>query len=786
MWSKINRSHVEARPLRCALRFCQKHPCIDYFLLLVLSIAPVSRAGFNGILSPVDVQYSFYPLEEVGRYSYMWFEPNNGFCYIPAHMSQLPLLGFSALLHIFGFPLWLIDRLWFVIPVFLIGLSAYYFASSIISGKQKRLIAVIASVLFISNFYIVAIVSIGGIRELLSVAFTILSLSLFIRGIMTKQSKYIVLLGISSMFSVGVVPYAVIGAVLASMFAVAYLFIVPVKRKSTIRFVFLSALTCLLLNLWWLLPLLTSYTGQIYHGDWGKQLPWATLPLSQTIMLKNAIPAIPVNEIQFTALTNIAGLLFAILAFASLLLKKHRGITICVSFITLILLLFALGATSSPLGFIYTWFYKHVPFFEVFRNPMKFTAYVALFYSVLSAVLLATVIDRTKYVNHLRRLIRIVGLSCVVLLILFMGVTNSYPLFSGNMGGALKPFELPKDYEDLHCYLDNENEDASMLVLPMPYWFSEFTWHDDMNHITNPIRTVSPMPIIYDDIHEINLNELQKELSHQFYDSSDGEYKNNEIANLLCLLNVGYVLLQNDETREIEGMSPGTNPIVLERIRSYLNHDSHIHLEDSFGELDLYETDEEYLLPHVYPVSNVSLVNGGTDEMFEVVSSDSFTPGEAVLFLSEQVISSQSEFIQEYSAGSSSHAPEISFEKVNATKYQVKVTNVTEPFFLAFSQSYHPQWKAYVNSQGEETNWMEAFFQESIPSESHFISNGYANAWYIDPGKLGTGAEFSITLYFQPQSSFYLGWIISGLTFAGCIGLLVWCWRRGRRLKTRD
>ncbi len=64
-------------------------------------------------------------------------------------------------------------------------------------------------------------------------------------------------------------------------------------------------------------------------------------------------------------------------------------------------------------------------------------------------------------------------------------------------------------------------------------------------------------------------------------------------------------------------------------------------------------------------------------------------------------------------------------------------------------------------------------FAKPISDENHFLVNGYANAWYIDPKKVGTG-NFSITLYFWPQSLFYLGLGISLITLICCLSYLLW------------
>jgi hypothetical protein len=136
---------------------------------------------------------------------------------------------------------------------------------------------------------------------------------------------------------------------------------------------------------------------------------------------------------------------------------------------------------------------------------------------------------------------------------------------------------------------------------------------------------------------------------------------------------------------------------------------------------------------------------------------------------------------------------------------------------LVFSESYHPQWKAYAEDKEiefneiiasyENVNVKEAkheisftpgdisyLFTKPLPDENHFLVNGYANAWYVDPkespyracGVVGQsptidkdgGGNFVVTLYFWPQSLFYLGLFISGMTLLGCVGYLVWDWRR--------
>jgi len=149
--------------------------------------------------------------------------------------------------------------------------------------------------------------------------------------------------------------------------------------------------------------------------------------------------------------------------------------------------------------------------------------------------------------------------------------------------------------------------------------------------------------------------------------------------------------------------------------------------------------------------------------------------------------------------------PEIIFKKINPTKYFVKVNRATAPFWLVFSETFHKQWNLY-KVEGEkksfgdvvadypqlrvkEAEHLEKFspgdlkflWQKSLPA-IHQMVNGYANGWYIEPDELGLGENFTLALYFFPQSLFYLGLMISGISFLGSI-VFLWssCLRRKKK-----
>ncbi len=151
-------------------------------------------------------------------------------------------------------------------------------------------------------------------------------------------------------------------------------------------------------------------------------------------------------------------------------------------------------------------------------------------------------------------------------------------------------------------------------------------------------------------------------------------------------------------------------------------------------------------------------------------------------------------------SASTQREPEITFKKINPTKYYVRVQGAKRPFWLVFSESFHKQWKIY-KVQGSKFKVQSLFDniiadypkfgvkeakhrQRFTPSDirylfrradikKHYLVNGYANGWYVDPKKLGSGEDFTLVLYFWPQSLFYLGLGISGVTLIGFLGYLL-------------
>ncbi|MDY6931896.1 MAG: carbohydrate binding domain-containing protein [Halobacteriota archaeon] len=98
----------------------------------------------------------------------------------------------------------------------------------------------------------------------------------------------------------------------------------------------------------------------------------------------------------------------------------------------------------------------------------------------------------------------------------------------------------------------------------------------------------------------------------------------------------------------------------------------------------------------------------------------------------------------------------ISYEKIDPTRYIVKV-KAQEPFMLSFAESYDPLWAAYVGDREYE------------PIPLYSVINGFL----IDE----TG-DVDVTIEYKPQRWFYYGAGVSILSLVGCIGYLIYDWRK--------
>jgi hypothetical protein len=92
-----------------------------------------------------------------------------------------------------------------------------------------------------------------------------------------------------------------------------------------------------------------------------------------------------------------------------------------------------------------------------------------------------------------------------------------------------------------------------------------------------------------------------------------------------------------------------------------------------------------------------------------------------------------------------STVPSLSFDQLSSTEYLVNVHNATSPFFLNFLESYNPNWKLSLVSSNTSFSAASGFINsgvfsaisgKSVSSQTHYLLNGFANTWYVNPSNM--------------------------------------------------
>lgn len=105
--------------------------------------------------------------------------------------------------------------------------------------------------------------------------------------------------------------------------------------------------------------------------------------------------------------------------------------------------------------------------------------------------------------------------------------------------------------------------------------------------------------------------------------------------------------------------------------------------------------------------------------------------------------------------------PQITWQRINPTRYRVKIERASSPFFLVFLDSFNEKWQAFINPGN---TWLD----QPISAQNHFLVNSYANGWWVDK----TG-DFEIILEYWPQRLFVVSLAASGAAVLVAIIMII-------------
>lgn len=374
---------------------------------------------------------------------------------------------------------------------------------------------------------------------------------------------------------------------------------------------------------------------------------------------------------------------------------------------------FLLKQQNQPFGAIYEWLFQHLPTFNLFRESNKFV----LFFLPISLLFGLSV-------SFLASKMKVRPMKYTFLFVVsFLVLMNIWPIINQQIQGVFINRSMPADYIILNKFILNQrNYSRSLFVPRSSNWAINTNNHPKISQvdvIENWVDTSGKIP---------NDQSIMSMFEHDYSDV------------LLDLFSVSYVIVP---------------------IRDTANDD------DFFK----YYGKREFFIDELDKIPYLKRIDIGTEEL-AVYENENFRPHIYTTSNRETIYSN------------------VPFEKMdfqfkNPTEYSVKLQNISEPTYVNFSEKYHPDWKVRVG----KFHWFDVLTQADyfFPDNFHSENDAKFNSFLIDPEyikKNFTKDQYrenpdgsiylELTIYFKPQSYFYLGLIISGTTLILCLGYLGW------------
>ncbi len=648
-------------------------------------------------------------------------------------LTYAPLNAAEQFLHnIFKLDFNITERLLFFFPmVFSLFFGAYLIVLYLF---KSRIAALAAGLVFLLNVDVLASNSIP-----LFCAFGMAALSFYFLLRFFKEDRgnnliyCLFFLFFSSAYDFRI---TYISLCIISLYVVYYHLFINRIKKNTFFLLIISILVFIAINLYWLVPLLFQ------HAITSNEL------FNRTLFGDSFFDILKSTTLFFYTWTGsyttdfivqpipLYFFLIPFFAFLGLILnRKNKNVLFfgCVA----LLGVFLGKQAGDPFPYVYQWLYNHFPGFNAFREASKFYFLIALGYSVLIGSFV-----NWLWENRNKGKIQISERNFLTFLIIFIFLWNAKPVITGELGKLFVTRKIPQDYVVFENFMSKQSGYLRTFWVPADSRWGLYTdqkpkisdiaiLSDGWNNYTSTIEGYNNLPI----------NEQITEILRAPYSE-----------NLLDNSSVKYVVVPVEDKANDDDFFVNYGGAYDPNIRQWyidqLEQISWLKKID-IGTTDLVVYENENYRPHIYTTAEKETVYADVPY--------------------ENIVSAQK----------------------NPTEYTMHLNNISAPVFVNFSESFDPNWKVRVGAFA----WNKAFRANYfLPDKFHSESDAMLNSFYIDPNYIKQNLPASayktnpdgsinvnLTIYFKPQSYFYVGLIISGVTLLGCLGYLGWDFARRRK-----
>ena len=612
--------------------------------------------------------------------------------------------------------------------VILSGVSSYFLVRKITKSEIGGLVG---SFVFAFSTYFLASNRAGHLLLSTASVFAVLSLLFFIKSLEEKK-RYLVILTAFFLFFTGANDFRVLYMIIWLLFFYTLYYLIIINKFSNykeilknILIAFSPIIIIFLLNIFWIIASLKVGTlvdnPTLNRSLFGNSFFDITkaITLFHPFWTGGKIDWFIVQKIPFYFW------LIPIFALLGLILNRKNKKVLFFGLISL-LGIFLSKQISEPFGSAYKWLFEDFPGFNAFREASKFYFIVTLGYSVLIGAFIAWL-----WRNWNKQKWQIYSKYFLTFLISIILLWNAKPIVTGEIESMFVPRHVHSDYLIFKGFVLGQEGSFRNFWVPI-----KSKW----NFTTNKKREISHVSIIG--------NEWKGFISGgEKYNQLAVDRRNMEIfkiknANeLFDSTSIKYVIVPiNDFANDADPFywyGRSENPSIRDW---YIN------------ELD--------------KINFLEKIDIGTEELVVYENKD-FRPH---IYATQEKETVYREIPYE----------KVKFEQKNPTEYKVLLKNISQPAYLNFSESYHPDWKVRAG----KFNWFNVLLDKNyfLPDKYHFKNNAKLNSFLINPEyiKQNFSKEYykenpdgsidvELTLYFKPQSYFYLGLFISGTTFLACL-----------------
>lgn len=442
----------------------------------------------------------------------------------------------------------------------------------------------------------------------------------------------------------------------------------------------------------------------------------------------------------------------AVLALGAIPIVKTNRRAVMVTVVGLVVFLFLAKGQHAPIGQPLTWLYSHFYPFAAFRNSHdKFMIGFLVAECMLFAVALRTLLGRSG---------RWLTAPAAVLICLL-----PVPYVALGVGGQIANqrylSSVPPEYSQLRTLMASADDSGTAFAGPDFYGVSYLTWYQG---------NVPPDPLLLGvpTVTEQFLRSSGFNLSTS--DMTRYRTEINRAFDLLPFLGVRYLVIHKDVLPSIATGSR-QNPVNVDTMSQVeavemvtaLSARSDVRQIAGNRYFNAYVYCDARVRPDVYSSADIRAPGASFDSVPSGVSTGCRAEATRPTWLSmaNGSAATGAQFQQ-----SEPVTPNVSVRESSAGYRLVRVTNATAPVFLILSQSFDPDWTAYVARGDSPPILGNLPFPRGGSVPNHYRANFFLNAWVLQD----TGSYWVILIY-RPQGYFAVGEWTSTVAVLGSM-----CW----------